>query len=57
MKTRGVRTYLFIFSFTLEDCPLFLLSKGEKRIDQGGEVSSTIPKGEIVEQGDHMLVL
>ncbi|KAJ8617177.1 hypothetical protein MRB53_013363 [Persea americana] len=35
-------------------CPLFLLSKGEKLIDQGGEVLSTILKGEIVEQGDHI---
>ena len=57
MKTGGVRTFFFFFSFTPEGCPLFLLSKGEKRIDQGGEVLSTIPKGEIVEQGDHMLVL
>ena len=57
MKTGGVRTYLFIFSFTPEGCPLFVLSKGEKRTGQGGEVLSTIPKGEIVEQGDHMLVL
>ncbi|KAJ8628453.1 hypothetical protein MRB53_021760 [Persea americana] len=32
-------------------CPLFVLSKGEKRTGQGGEVLSTIPKGEIVEQG------